>query len=257
MMGGNDSPSREEGMSTVKQPVRHLDAPAIQAHPVTFVTNDWTLVIPPEAFTMEGFREWATADDFPEHVRVTFLQGEIFIDMSNEEINSHVLVKTEMNRVLAALVRELDLGMYFADGVLLTHTEAKVSNNPDAVFLSRETLEAARCRAIPRRGAEHLYNELEGTPDWVLEAVSTNSVRKDTVRLREAYHRAGVLEYWLIDARGVEVSLQILLRRKNGYVAAPRQDGWQRSKVFGRSFKLDRKLNDFGLWQYTLHVRKE
>ncbi len=110
---------------------------------------------------------------------------------------------------------------------------------------------------VPRKGAEHLYRELEEVPDWGLEIVSDHSVRKDTVFLREAYHRAGVPEYWLIDARGEDQSFQILLRRKTGYAASPIRDGWQRSKVFERSFRLERVLDEFGLWEYTLHVHEE
>jgi Uma2 family endonuclease len=243
-------------MSTVPQPVRRVEAPSIQAHPITIVTNDWALVIPPQAQTMAGFREWATADDFPERVRVTYLGGEIIIDMSNEEINTHVALKTELTGVLYALVRQLRLGKFYGDGVLLTNVSAEVSNNPDALFLGKETLESARARLVPKKGAEHQYRELEGTPDWVLEVVSDGSVRKDTVQLRQAYHRAGIPEYWLVDARGDELSFQVLLRRKNGYVAAPSKDGWQRSRVFDRSFRLERTLDEFGLWDYTLHVRE-
>jgi Uma2 family endonuclease len=244
-------------MSTVKQPVRQVDAPAVAAHPLTLVTNDWTLVVPPEAFTMEGFREWATADDFPERVRVTYVQGEVLIDMSNEEIQSHVSPKGEITRVVANLCKQLKIGKFFTDGLLLTHPEAEVSNNPDGLFVSYQSLESRRVRPVPKKGAEQQYRELEGTPDWILEILSDSSVKKDLVRLRDAYHRAGISEYWIVDARGEEVSLQILHRRKNGYVAAPSTDGWQRSKVFGRSFRLERVLDDFGLWEYTLHVREE
>jgi Uma2 family endonuclease len=248
---------KEKAMSTVPRPVRRSEKPAAQAGALTVVTDRFSLVIPPEAHTMEGFREWATDDNFPERVRVTFLQGEIILDMSNEEINAHVAVKTEMVRALDGLVREQRLGKFYGDGVLLTNVAAEVSNNPDALFLSRETLETARARHVPQRGAEHLYRELEGTPDWLLEAISDSSVQKDTVRLRDAYHRASIPEYWLVDARGEELSFQILLRRKNGYAAAPVKDGWQRSKVFARSFRLERVLDDFGLWEYTLHVRED
>jgi Uma2 family endonuclease len=110
---------------------------------------------------------------------------------------------------------------------------------------------------VPKKGAEHKHRELEGSPDWVLEIVSDTSVKKDLVQLREAYHRAGIPEYWLVDARGDEIRLQILLRRKNGYVAAVNREGWQRSKVFSRSFRLEGVLNDYGLWEYTLHVRED
>ncbi len=243
-------------MSTVPRPVHRLDSPAIQAHAITFVCNDWSLVVPPEAQTMDGFRAWATADDFPEGVRVTYLQGEVFIDMSNEEINSHVALKTELVRALSSLVRELRSGKFYGDGVLLTNVAAEVSNNPDALFIGKATLESARARLVPGRGAEHLYREVEGTPDWVLEVGSDGSVQKDTVLLREAYHRAGIPEYWLVDARGEEMSFQVLLHRKSKYVAAAVKDGWQRSQVFARSFRLERSLDEFGLWEYTLHVRE-
>jgi Uma2 family endonuclease len=89
----------------------------------------------------------------------------------------------------------------------------------------------------------------------VLEVISDSSVVKDAELLRTAYHKAGVPEYWLIDARGESISFQILYHRKNGYAAAPVRDGWQRSRVFGRGFRLDRQRDALGLWEYTLHVQ--
>ncbi len=76
-------------------------------------------------------------------------------------------------------------------------------------------------------------------------------------QLREAYHRAGVPEYWLVDARSEEIPFQILYRRKRGYVAAPVPGGWQASRVFGRSFRMRRRRDESGLWEYTLEVRAE
>jgi Uma2 family endonuclease len=244
-------------MSTVPRPARQLDVPMIQAYPLTFVSNDWTLVIPAEAHTMAGFREWASADDFPERVRVTFLQGEIIVDMSNEDMEDHVNPKGEITSVLTVLCKNLKIGKVYPDGLLLTNPDAGISNNPDALFFSYSALEDRRVRPVPKKGREQKYRELEGTPDWVLEIVSDSSVKKDLVRLREAYHKAGIPEYWLVDARGDELSFQILLRRKDRYVAAANRDGWQRSKVFNRSFRLERVLDDYGLWDYTLHVRED
>jgi Uma2 family endonuclease len=257
MMGMQSSPSREKGMSAVPLPSRRLNAPAIQAHPFIFVTNDWTLVVPPEAQTMKGFREWATADDFPEHVRVTYLQGEIIVDMSNEDMEDHVNPKGEIVSVLMPLSKKLKVGKFYGDGLLLTNPEAGLSNNPDSLFFSYASLEAGRVRPISKKRKEDKYRELEGSPDWVLEIVSDSSVRKDLVRLREAYHRAGIREYWIVDARKEDLTFEILIHRKNGYVAVPNRDGWQHSRVFGRSFRLERILDDYGLWEYTLHVRED
>lgn len=244
-------------MSTVPKPAKAAPVPVPSADVITIVTDKLSLELPPTIHTMEGFREWATRDDFPERVRVTFLRGQVILDMSNEEINAHVLAKTEITSVLAAFVKRERLGRFFSDGMLLTNVEGGVSNNPDAAFVSRPTFEAAVAKPVPKKGAEHLFRELEGTPDWVLEIISEGSVKKDTVKLREAYHRAGIPEYWLIDARGEEISFQILQRRKSGYLAAAAKDGWHRSKVFGRSFKFERVLDDFGLWDYTLDIRED
>jgi Uma2 family endonuclease len=211
--------------------------------------------VPTSAMTLEGFRAWARSPGFPEQGRISFLDGEIFIDMSNESPETHVAVKTEATRVLASLTRELGDGKFYGDGVLLSNEKAGLSNNPDGVFFTGKSLQAERVRLVPREGEEGTYRELEGTPDWVMEVVSDSSVEKDTERLRRAYHKAGVPEYWLIDARGEQISFQILYWRKTGYAAAPVRDGWQRSRVFGRAFRLERQRDALGLWEYTLHVQ--
>jgi Uma2 family endonuclease len=218
--------------------------------------REWLCVrIPSIALTVEGFREWATSDDFPEHVRAAFIDGEVHLDMSNEEAEAHVGVKTEVYAVLAPLVRREKLGKFYSDGVLLTNEEAGVSNNPDASFCSRESLRSGRVRVVPREGHPGRFQDLVGTPDWVLEVVSDSSVEKDTQWLREAYHRAGISEYWLIDARGDAIEFTILLHKKADYTAAHMKSGWQRSKVFGRDFRLTRQQDEFGLWEYTLAIR--
>ncbi len=175
--------------------------------------------------------------------------------MSNEEPQTHVSVKDEISRVLMNLNRECKLGQFYGDGVLVSNEDASVSNNPDASFFTAKSFQSGRVRLVPKEGEDERYREIEGTPDWVLEVVSDSSVQKDTARLREAYHRAGISEYWLIDARGDEIHFQILNHRKNGYAATPVRDGWQRSRIFGRSFRLDRQRNALGLWEYTLHVQ--
>src|SRR5205807_5053207 len=106
-----------------------------------------------------------------------------------------------------------------------------------------------------REGKQGKYLEIEGTPDWIMEIVSDSSVRKDKTRLREAYHRVGIPEYWLIDARGEEISFQILLWRRNGYAAAPQRGGWQPSRVFRHGFRLKRQRDELGFWEYTLHAQ--
>ena len=133
-----------------------------------------------------------------------------------------------------------------------TNRKANVSNNPDALAVLWTSLETGKVRYVAHEGREL---EIEGSPDWILEIVSDGSVFKDTVQLRKAYHRAGVDEYWLFDARGTDVDFQILHWRKNGYWVAPVQGGWLRSRVFGRNFRLTRKRDRRGGWKYTLAVK--
>jgi Uma2 family endonuclease len=211
--------------------------------------------IPLSALTLAGFREWATSADFPENCRAAFIGEEIFLDMSNEDPETHVIIKSVITITIGTLNRELDLGRFYSDGVLISNEAAGVSNNADASLLLWKSLEQNRVRLVPRPNQPGRFREIEGSPDWLLEVLSDSSVEKDTELLRRAYHRAGVREYWLIDVRGEEIVFQILLWRKKGFVAAPNQDGWQRSQIFGREFRLVRKRTRMNLWDYSLEVR--
>ena len=54
------------------------------------------------------------------------------------------------------------------------------------------------------------YVELDGSPDMVLEVVSDSSVEKDIDVLMDLYWKAGIREYWLVDARGERIEFKIL-----------------------------------------------
>ena len=79
-------------------------------------------------------------------------------------------------------------------GARLTNVEADFSGLPDGLFFSHETLQASRLRLIAAPGGG--WDELEGSPDMVLEVVSRSSAKRDMVTLREAYWKAGIREYW-------------------------------------------------------------
>jgi Uma2 family endonuclease len=213
--------------------------------------------IPATATTLAGFREWVMSDDFPEHGRISYVQGEIFLDMSPEELDTHNKIKYEVSYAIIKLNKELDLGEFHGDGMLLLNDAAGLSTEPDGAFATWESYEAGRVRLIERRRRPGQYTELQGTPDWVLEVVSRSSVEKDTKSLREAYHRAGIPEYWIIDARSEAIDFQILRYRRDRYVAVSPREGWLRSRVFGRGFLLERQRNRQGRWSYTLRVTPE
>lgn len=214
------------------------------------IEDDFVLHIPRDAYTLAGFRRWVLSDEFPEKQPVLFRKGEIFLFMPKENIPTHAAVKAAVACSILNLNQELELGDFYINGVLVTNVKADLSGNPDMVGVFWESL-----RYVTNKDGEEV--EIEGSPDWLLEIVSTSSVTKDYKDLRESYHTAGVSEYWIIDARGVEIEFQILHWRKSGYVAAPRKAGWQRSRVFGRSFRLTRSRDRRGGWKYTLASKEE
>lgn len=216
--------------------------------------DDGVLRIPGAVRTLAGFRRWALSDAVPENLKVHFIEGSVFVDMSQESIQSHILVKVGIFATLIPLMRQEDLGEFYTDGVLLTNKKAQVSNNPDGLAVLWKSIEARRVRFIVKKRQEI---EIQGRPDWVMEIVSDSSVAKDTKQLRKAYHKAGIAEYWLIDARGEDILFQILHWRKAGYVAAAHQDGWQRSRVFEREFRLVRSRNRRGAWNYLLEIKAQ
>ena len=202
---------------------------------------------------LESFRRWMLSDESPEKVPLFFLAGEVWIDMSKEQFFSHNQLKQEFFRVVGALAKQERLGTFCPDGMLLSNEEADLSGNPDGIFVAKETFHADKVRMI--EGAEDGVVELEGSPDMVLEVVSDSSVEKDTEVLRELYWKAGIREYWLVDARGERLEFQILRHSTRGYTPVRKSAGWLKSAVFGKAFRLTRQLDDLGHPDFTLDVK--
>jgi Uma2 family endonuclease len=219
---------------------------------VAFDCEQGAIQFPAAAATFRGFREWATSDAFPERLKASYIGREVILDMSPEDLETHSKLKDRVSVVISSYVYDRDLGEFYPDGILVTNEAAKLSTEPDASFVSWDTFAAGRAMMKPGQSSSSAYVELVGTPDWVLEVVSRSSVVKDTVQLRQAYHAAGVAEYWLVDARHDDVQFQILRWRQEGYVPVPARKGWRRSFVFGCRFALERKRHRMGHWRYAL-----
>ncbi len=219
----------------------------------TIVLYDDTVDIPSGITDLSAFRRWAHSDEFPETGRICFLDGRVWVDMSKEQVFTHNQLKQEFNLVLGGLVKAQRLGRFFPDGVLLTNDRAQLACQPDGTFVSRQSLKSGRVRLV--EGEKGGYLELEGTPDMVLEIVSASSVEKDKEVLPELYWRAGIPEYWLVDARGDGLEFQIFRREPGGYTVVRKQRGWLKSRVFGRSFRLSQGIDEADNPEYSLSVR--
>jgi hypothetical protein len=185
---------------------------------VTIVDESMQVDVPDWVVDIESFRRWTDADDFPEQGRIWWLRGKVWIDMSQEQIFRHLMVKNEFTFVLTGLVKAGRLGLLIPDGLLLSNFAADISGNPDATFISTTTLGSDRVRLIEGKRGD--YTEVQGSPDMVLEVVSPSSVKKHTDVLRQGYWYAGVREYWLVDARKEPLQFDILRHTARGYAAA-------------------------------------
>jgi Uma2 family endonuclease len=217
------------------------------------VCEESAVRVPAWVVDLESFRRWSDDDAFPESGQISFLLGEVWIDMSKEQLFTHNEVKTAFTLVLAGLVRATRKGRYFSDGVFLSNAEADISNQPDGVYFAGDALTAGRVRIVEGRSEGHV--EVEGSPDMVLEVVSRSSLEKDTVVLRASYARARIAEYWLVDARSDVPRFDILRLHRGAYRPVRKQGGWVPSQVFDQLFRLDREEADDGYPRFAVEVR--
>lgn len=210
--------------------------------------------IPDNITTLDAFCDWTASRDFPQHGRFSFIRGKIWMDLEMELLILHNLLKLDIAAVLRAISRAEKLGYVFTDRAFLKNAIVGLATEPDGLFVSFESIREFRAELIEGKGEGLMI--VVGTPDMALEIVSSSSVRKDTVELRELYWQAGVAEYWLVDARQEPVKFDILKHGPKGYVATRKVGGWLKSEVFGRSFRITQQKDELGNPQFTLEVKK-
>jgi Uma2 family endonuclease len=203
---------------------------------------DDSLPIPGRAHDLAGFRAWAISPRFPERGRIDFLAGDLEVDMSPEDLQTHSLVKSEIAAVFQFLVNRQGLGEVYIDRARISSPAADLSVEPDVVVVRWEALVSGRLRDIPAAsGKPGRFIEMEGAPDVVVEILSDSSVRKDLVRLPPLYAAAGVPELWRVDARQEHLRFEILALAMDGYVRVkPDARGWTRSPRLNHRFRLVR-----------------
>lgn len=123
------------------------------------------LEIPFDVMSLEGFRAWVQTlgEDGP---RVCFYDGDVFVEMM-QSYRSHGPVVSAVNRRLAALADQLQLGVYFDPPSWITCAEANLSTEPDGFLVRFDRLRRGEVRVNP-----DLDVELQGRPDFVFEALS-------------------------------------------------------------------------------------
>src|ERR1019366_2565194 len=93
------------------------------------------LTFPESVYDLASFRHWVTADDFPEKARVSFLDGNLWVDLPMERLG-HNFCKKAISNVLSNLIAHEEMGFDFVDGMLLSNIEANLSTQPDFMFVN-------------------------------------------------------------------------------------------------------------------------
>ena len=213
------------------------------------------LRVPAGLDSLDRFREWAHSGDFPEDGRIDFLDGEIEIDMSPEDLFTHGIVKSAIAGSLHEVVTVGERGYLFIDRTRVCSPAAGLSAEPDIVVVLWESLDSGRARLVPARSRKPgRFVELEGAPDLVVEIVSDSSEHKDFERLPLLYERAGVPEMWTVDARGQDLLFELRRLGTRGYEVAVKDAGdWSRSSALDIRVRL-RRRQQRDRWRYTLEI---
>lgn len=217
------------------------------------------LRIPPDAGTLEGFRRWSSSDSFPEKGRIDFLDGELEVDLSPEDIYLHGGAKTALAAALYDRVVKSDRGAVYVDCTRVVSVTARLSVEPDVLAVLWESIETGRVREVPAASRrEGRFIEFEGAPDLVVEVVSDSSERKDRRRLPPLYALAGVPELWQVDPRGPRgpyADLGIHHLGLTGYEPSPVDaGGWCASRFLGARCRLLRRAVHGSRFVYELEV---
>ena len=217
---------------------------------VTDIVVNGSVHIPLWVTDHDSFRRWACSNDFPERGQFFFLNGTFWVDLSMETL-IHNQIKGIITAVLTAFVTPESLGRVLFDRMMLTNSNAHLSCEPDGMFISNQTIEQGLVTF--ESGDESL--QVIGTPDLALEVISKTTRTKDTIDLMADYAKAGIAEYWLVDST-IDAPELVIMRLVGGkYVAARKHDGWLKSHVLGRSFRLTCKKDSTGMSQFNLETK--
>lgn len=211
------------------------------------------MAIPDWVVDFESYRRWAHSAAYPQTGWISFLDGEIWVDLSPEELFTHNQVRSAISMALMTAAREHAVGEFVGAKMFFTNSIAKLATEPDGMFYLWDTMRSGRLRLTEKR--DHDYMEISGTPDIVVEVVSDVSEHKDKEILRALYWKAGIREYWLVDARGEPEQFDILQNSEHGFVATLATDGWLRSDVLGRDFRLMRQSDPLRHPQFVVEAR--
>ena len=242
-------------MSTVLEKVvgRHPQTLTIDVPIENDIVISDDLAVPAGIVDLTSFREWAHSDDFPERYRIDYQHGTIIVDLSMEQAYSHNGVKTPFIGTLEKLLEIEDIGQLYGDRMRISLPASDASCEPDGMFILYESLRSGKVVRKPGRHGGVL--EFVGVPDLLLEVVSDSSEELDKSSRPDEYRRAGVAEFWRVDARGDSIVFELFILVDGAYLLAEEKDGWQRSNVLAKWFRFERNYDLVGDPRFHLRMK--
>lgn len=134
----------------------------------------------------------------PDDERWELIDGELF--MSPSPKRAHQRSQMTLGSRMSFFADENDLGEVYSDfDVVLSDTDTV---RPDLLFVSKERLHIITA------------DNVQGTPDLVVEIRSESTARRDWTTKRDLYERHGVREYWLADPEAATIAVLLLDERE-------------------------------------------
>jgi len=154
---------------------------------------------PQVKFTYEGYRNLPDS----ETNRYELLEGELVMVPSPTTYHQGIL--RDLGYILSEFVRKHELGLVFFAPLDVVLSEESVLQ-PDILFISK-----GRSRIVAEEN-------IQGSPDLVVEILSPATAERDRTYKRALYARHGVLEYWIVDPK--EKSVEVLALGERGFETA-------------------------------------
>ena len=136
----------------------------------------------------------------PDDERYELLEGELVLTAAPNI--AHQIVADDLFLLLQDFVKSNKLGRVFSAPTDVVLSDTNVVQ-PDMTFVSAS-----------RKGIVGPDN-IQGTPDLVVEVISPSDPARDLVRKRDIYARHGVAEYWIADPN--ERSIRVMALEGDAY----------------------------------------
>lgn len=157
----------------------------------------------------------------PEGTLAELINGQIY--MSPAPTNKHQRVLKVFLKLVDDFIIENDLGELFVSPVDIYFDDHTNAVQPDLAFIAKENLNQPTD-----------YEPYQGSPDILVEFLSTTNDKHDLVTKKNLYEKFGVKEYWIIDPTTKESLVYQLVDKK--FILTGKKTGTLFSPLFDHSF---------------------